>query len=293
QSLFGRLIAALIIAVVLAQAASLYLFARNLERLVLDSSVREWSRRITEMTLLLEQLPPQERGPTVARLKEQAERLALRRERRALGMRVQAWHGGPYLLPPIAAHAPRHDARSSGPPEGAPGGMHAMPPLHAHGWPHIFIQLPLTSNLEGVLTQQLRADLGGDYAITVRPAAAPAAVVIPIPSPFFVMSAEHPTQSYDVDVGLPDRSSLVYRVTRIAPGTPLPTSLMVNVILLVVLLVIALYIVARSITRPLSRLARAADDLGRDVRQPKLKEEGGRELRDAARAFNTMQDRLH
>ena len=72
QSLFGRLIAALIIAVVLAQAASLYLFARDRERFVLDSSVREWSRRITELTLLLEQLPPQERAPTVARLKEQA-----------------------------------------------------------------------------------------------------------------------------------------------------------------------------------------------------------------------------
>ena len=56
QSLFGRLIAALVIAVVLAQAASLYLFARDRERFVLDSSVREWSRRITEVTLLLEQL---------------------------------------------------------------------------------------------------------------------------------------------------------------------------------------------------------------------------------------------
>ena len=57
QSLFGRLIAALVIAVVLAQAASLYLFARDREHFVADSSVREWSRRITEITLLLEQLP--------------------------------------------------------------------------------------------------------------------------------------------------------------------------------------------------------------------------------------------
>src|SRR5579883_2492431 len=74
QSLFGRLIAALVIAVVVAQAASLYLFATHLERFVLDSSVREWSRRITDVTLLLEQLPPEQRGPTIARLKEQAER---------------------------------------------------------------------------------------------------------------------------------------------------------------------------------------------------------------------------
>jgi signal transduction histidine kinase len=67
---------------------------------------------------------------------------------------------------------------------------------------------------------------------------------------------------------------------------------MVNLILLVAVLVIALYVAAGSITRPLSRLARAADNLGRSVRQPKLEEQGARELRHAARAFNTMQDRL-
>ncbi len=51
-------------------------------------------------------------------------------------------------------------------------------------------------------------------------------------------------------VRLPDSSKLVYRVTRVSPGTPLPPSLMLNLILLVVVLVIALYVVARSITRP-------------------------------------------
>jgi signal transduction histidine kinase len=55
---------------------------------------------------------------------------------------------------------------------------------------------------------------------------------------------------------------------------------------------VVLYLVARSITRPLSDLARAADSVGRDVRPAQLEERGARELRDAARAFNTMQDRL-
>src|SRR6185437_4718175 len=62
--------------------------------------------------------------------------------------------------------------------------------------------------------------------------------------------------------------------------------------LLVLVLVIALYVTARSITQPLFQLANAADRVGRDVRQPKLEEKGAREIRDAARAFNTMQDRL-
>lgn len=291
RSLFGRLIAALVIAVVLAQAATLYLFARHLERFTLDTSVWVWSRRISEITLLLEQLPPGERGPTIARLKERASRLALHRERRVLRLRAHAWSRTPDLLPPAGA-PPRPGIGAGGPPPKAP------PPslLRPHSWPHLFIQLPFTPRgpaLKAALTRQLRAELGSGYGIAVRAAAAPAARVIPIPSPFLGLPAAQPARAYDVIIHLPDDSRLIYRVRRIDPGAPLPPSLMLNVILLVVLLVAALYIAARGITRPLSQLASAADNIGRGVRQPKLEEKGARELRHAARAFNSMQDRLH
>lgn len=276
QSLFGRLIAALIIAVVLAQAASLYLFARDREHFVLDSSVREWSRRITEVTVLLEQLPPEQRAATVMRLKEQARRLALHRERRGLRPHEGQLAGGPLLLPPI------EDPPPARPP----------PPTRPGSWPRIFIQLPFVSDVEGPLKQQLRQELGAGYPVTVSSASAPESQVIAIPSPFFGLHVDRPTQAYDVSVRLPDSSTLVYRVARVSPGAPLPRTLMVNLILLVAVLVIALYVAAGSITRPLSRLVRAADNLGRNVRQPKLEEKGARELRHAARAFNTMQDRL-
>jgi len=312
QSLFGRLIAALVIAVVLAQAASLYLFARDRERFVVDSSAREWSRRITELTLLLEQLPSDQRAATVATLKEESGRLALRGGPRDRGPHDRLWSAGPLLLPPLdVGRAPTlpstlgpSRAPGSGPPP--PGARYRFPPAGAQRlarelrqppqrqlWPRIFIQLPFASDMEGALAQQLRGELGGGYGVEVHPAAAPAASVIPIPSPFFGPDAERPTESYDVDVRLPDSSTLVYRVTRVSAGAPLPPSLMVNLILLVAVLVIALYVVARSITRPLSRLALAADNLGRSILQPKLEEKGARELRRAARAFNTMQDRLH
>jgi signal transduction histidine kinase len=173
----------------------------------------------------------------------------------------------------------------------------AQPPRPPHSpragsWPRIFIQLPFVSDVEEPLKQQLRQELGSGYQVTVQPASASEAQVIAIPSPFFGVLMDRPTQAYDVSVRLPDGSTLVYRVTRVSPGAPLPRTLMVNLILLVVVLVIALYVAAGSITRPLSRLARAADNLGRSVRQPKLEEQGARELRHAARAFNTMQDRL-
>lgn len=312
QSLFGRLIAALVIAVVLAQAASLYLFARDREHFVADSSVREWSRRITEITLLLGQLPTEQRVATVAMLKGQPGGVARLRQRDRPSP-DRPW-GGPLLLPPPDPAVLPHSG-SPGASAHPPGPAGAMPPpplgyrlpppggrmlrrerrqaAQSSFWPRIFIQLPFVSDMQGALTQQLRADLGKGYGVAVRPAVAPAASVISIPSPFFGPIAQRPTESYDVAVRLPDSSTLLYRVTRESPGTPLPPSLMLNLILLVAVLVIALYVVARSITLPLSRLAAAADNLGRSILQPKLAEEGARELRDAARAFNTMQDRLH
>lgn len=313
QSLFGRLIAALVIAVVLAQTASLYLFARDREHFVVDSSVREWSRRITEITLLLGQLPTGQRTMTVAMLKEQAGRFAPRGGPRMHGPRGHPWAEGPLLLPPLEAGQPPGAARAGGPAEAPhppnasqrgpdypypPRGRHLIarklhPPRQSHFWPRIFIQLPFTSDVAGILARQLRAELGSGYGVGVRRAAAPAGSFIPIPSPFFGPASGRPTESYDVAVRLPDSSTLLYRVTRVSPGAPLPPSLMINLILLVVLLVVALYVVARGITRPLSRLALAADNLGRNILQPKLEEKGARELRRAARAFNTMQDRLH
>jgi signal transduction histidine kinase len=316
QSLFGRLIAALVIAVVLAQAASLYLFARDREHFVADSSVREWSRRITEITLLLGQLPTGQRTATVAMLKGQPNRLALRLRARDHAPPDGPW-GGPLLLPPPDPGALPRGGAHGGPPGATPRGSgpdgpippelgYRLPPpgrhLIARGrrqpeqsrfWPHIFIQLPFVSDVQGALANQLREDLGHGYQVAVHPAAAPASSVIAIPSPFFGPDAQRPTESYDVYVRMPDSSTLLYRVTRDSPGTPLPPSLMLNMILLVAVLVVALYVVARSVTRPLSRLALAADNVSLSILQPKLAEEGASELRHAARAFNTMQDRLH
>jgi signal transduction histidine kinase len=48
----------------------------------------------------------------------------------------------------------------------------------------------------------------------------------------------------------------------------------------------------RWLTRPLDVLAVAADELGRDIRRPPLAVDGPVEVRRAAAAFNTMQERL-
>jgi signal transduction histidine kinase len=97
---------------------------------------------------------------------------------------------------------------------------------------------------------------------------------------------------YDVTVQFPDGNSTLFRLVRPTEGAPIPRNLLLNLSLLVVIMAIALFVTARTITLPLFQLARAADRVGRDVRQPKLHETGALEIRNAARAFNTMQDRL-
>ena len=48
QSLFWRLLAASVVAVLLAQACALLLIAQEREHFVLQGSVREWTHRIAE-----------------------------------------------------------------------------------------------------------------------------------------------------------------------------------------------------------------------------------------------------
>lgn len=68
--------------------------------------------------------------------------------------------------------------------------------------------------------------------------------------------------------------------------------------LLLILLILLLSVAALSVlavhwlTRPLALLATAAAELGRDIQRPPLKETGPLEVRQAAKAFNTMQTRL-
>src|SRR6266403_1057337 len=253
QSLFGRLLAASVAAVLLAQTAGLFLIAQEREHFVLQGSVREWARRIAETTLVLQPLGAAERAAAVVRLS--------------------------------AAPEPLHMADP-------PPGAHRHTGAAAHG----FVRLPVLSDFERTLKDQVRGALGPAYAVEVSatPEAAPPAIAVPVP--FFaaheLAAYQGSTRRYDVSVRLPDGAALLFRVTRMPEGAPLPRHLLGNLALLVLILVIVLYVAARNITRPLSELAHAAHSVGRDAGPQRLQERGARELRDAARAFNTMQDRL-
>ena len=257
QSLFGRLLAASVLAVLIAQAAALFLIAQDRERFALQASVHEWTHRISDTTLMLQPLSLADRAEAVAELSAVAPRA-----RR------------PHLV--------------GSPPDGP---EHGPPPERG------FLRMPLLTDFEQALREHLDSALGPAYGVAVTQTPVPPPPAIQLPVPFYEAHelAEHQDslRRYDVKVRFPDGGTVLYRVTRMPGGAPLPRNLFLNLALLVLILVVVLYLTARSITRPLSDLARAADSIGRDSARPKLEERGARELRDAARAFNTMQDRLH
>jgi signal transduction histidine kinase len=310
QSLFGRLIAASVLAVLVAEAFALVLIAHERGNFVLQGNVREWARRIGEITFMLQPLSASEREAAISRLIEQPHRFP-----RLLAGGGQYRRRGPGLMPedlglprsvlPGAGEALADPSPSGGSPsdrrpsELPPGGRIADrgaqnrgPPDRGDPTPYIMVRLPLAPDFEPALKQQLQTTLGSAYTVSIEPTTNAARRAIPIPTPFFEPRDGSGMQLFDITVGFPDGDASIFRIANVPRGVPLSRNLFVNLVLLVLVLMVALYASARSITRPLSNLVRAAESLGRNVRQPKLEEKGSRELRDAARAFNTMQDRL-
>jgi signal transduction histidine kinase len=95
-----------------------------------------------------------------------------------------------------------------------------------------------------------------------------------------------------VSIQLDDGSWLSFEAPFVAQGNVTPPWSVPLLVLAGLLIVAASVWAVRRLTAPLATLARAAEQLGHDVNAPPLPEQGPRELRDAAHAFNTMQSRL-
>ncbi len=261
RSLFGRLFVSVLVAVFVAEAVAFTLIARERNRFVSDGNVREWSRRIVDLTYALQVLDPQARALARARLER---------------FPPQGRRGAP--LGPLDGDV--RSQREFAPPFAPPfvRQPRATPPI------------PM-SDFREALGQELKFLLGPDYGVVVRPPSSAAERVISVtrqPAQGYELGG----RLYDVSITLPDGDALQFRVAQGRRGPLLPHNLVLNLLLLTMATAIVLYVLARSITRPLWNLARAAEAAGRDVSQPLLEESGAQELREAARAFNTMQERM-
>jgi len=71
-----------------------------------------------------------------------------------------------------------------------------------------------------------------------------------------------------------------------------PVHLFGNLALMLTVVIVLIWVVAHMTVRPLTRLAQAAHGLGEDLHQPPLSEDGPSEVREAAQAFNAMQQHI-
>ena len=229
---------------------------------MLQGSVREWTRRIAETTLMLQPLSRAERAEAVARASP-----APRDRTAAHASRARCRR-------PRAAGCRRRSAASCA------------------------CRCCRTSS--STLREHLHATLGpdvrrrGQRRRPTPPPPADAGARCPSTRRTSWPRTRTDALRYDVTVRFPDGDTVVYRVTRMAGGAPLPRNLFINLILLVLILVVGALprgaqhhaaAVGAGALPPTASAARAGS--------AQLTERGARELRDAARAFNTMQDRLH
>lgn len=97
---------------------------------------------------------------------------------------------------------------------------------------------------------------------------------------------------YDVHLVFADASALDLRLQVVDRAGPGPSHFYFYPVALTLALFVGAWLMARGITIPLGQLVSSADALGRGLPQAPLPETGPRELRRAAHAFNSMQDRL-
>jgi signal transduction histidine kinase len=87
-------------------------------------------------------------------------------------------------------------------------------------------------------------------------------------------------------------SQLASLALHLHEGSPLPMRFLWHVALTGVAVLAVAAVAVRWATRPLQHLGRAAQAFSHDLQAPALPDEGPAELRDAARAFNVMQQRI-
>ena len=99
-------------------------------------------------------------------------------------------------------------------------------------------------------------------------------------------------RNFVVQIRLRDGATVTFQQVLPEEVIAWPARLLLILLVLLVSVALLVALAVRTLTRPLSILADAAAELGCDIRRPPLNETGPLEVRRAAQAFNTMQQRL-
>jgi len=98
--------------------------------------------------------------------------------------------------------------------------------------------------------------------------------------------------SFVVQVTLRDGALITLDSRQPKDAQTWPYRLIASLAIILAAVVVVALIAVRGVTRPLNTLASAAEQLGENIDRPPLEERGPMEVKRAARAFNTMQQRI-
>ena len=259
RSLFGRLILVLVTGLTLAQLVTAYINRTERNQLLYRAGGMRLAQQMADIVKLLDSLPAAERRRVVAVFNRPPLAISLDRPRLAPGKAATETDVQSAMFTTVLRYALGDDIEVSVlKPEGVPESF--RPPLRPG---------PPDANL---MPEQMRAR-GMQRGHRMQELSQAGAF-------FTVQAALRDGTLVTFDSYLSPQSG----------GFPLRLALTLLVLLGTVILLSL--VAVRWVTGPLSTLATAAEKLGEDINRPPLAETGPIEVQRAAKAFNTMQQRL-
>lgn len=253
RSLFGRLVAVMLIVLVTAQFLGFAIHMHERSQLLMESSGMQSAQRIADIVKLLESLEPPERARVAGVLS--APPMAIKLAQRPLApieqdadRKARAVLFGAFLRRALGDAWPVDVAVADS--VAGPGPMRGMPGV------------PMGP---------------GAGRMGLRPG-----------MPYFAQ----PALSFVAQVRLHDGTLVTFDSRPAVQSESWPYRLLASLAVLLAGVVAVSLLAVRWATRPLNSLADAAEELGRNIDRPPLAETGPVEVTRAARAFNTMQSRL-
>jgi signal transduction histidine kinase len=254
RSLFGRLVLVLLGGLILAQLATAYINLAERDQLLYRAGGMRLTQQMSDIVKLLDSLPAAERRRVVA----------------------------VFNAPPLTVSLDRPRIR--------PAGVSAE-----------------TDFQHSMFTSMLRYALGEDAEVNVvrlestpesfRPAPRGGPPDMPMMQGRGWGRGMGPGYApggtfFTVQIALRDGTWVTFDSQLSPQATAMPLRLALTLLILLGTVIVLSLVAVRWVTGPLAELATAAEKLGEDINRPPLPETGPSEARRAARAFNTMQQRL-
>jgi signal transduction histidine kinase len=253
RSLFGRLVLILLGGLILAQIATAYINLAERDQLLYRAGGMRLAQQISDIVKLLDSLPAGERRRVVAVFNAPPLAVSLDRSRIATGTAAAETDFQQSMFTTVLRYALGDDTEVNVlRPEGAPESLRPAP----RGGPP---EMPM---------MQGRGWGRG----------------MPGPAPGGAF--------FTVQVALRDGTWVTFDSHLSPQATGMPLRLALTLLILLGTVIVLSLVAVRWVTGPLSALATAAEKLGEDINRPPLPETGPIEAQRAAKAFNTMQQRL-